>query len=130
MSHRTGFLALLVVLGLAGCAAGDDREDSDSGTASASTATCPNGGDRRTTVYDLGRNPDVEATPIHAVEVFLRQKGGDAITDDFEQLGASENEKNASFVYSDGDFELARLYVKQLKGGWLVVSYEYCQGAI
>ena len=129
MSHRV-FLVVLVALGFAGCGGGDEREDPEPGAASASTATCPNGEDRRTTVYDLGRNPDGEATPGDAVEVFLRQKGGDATADAFEQLGASENEKHATFVYNDGDFELARLYVKQLERGWLVVSYEDCQGAI
>lgn len=125
MSQRVGLLAVFFALGLAGCG-GDDSADSDPEVAS---PTCPNGEDRRATLFDLVENPKGETTPAAAVEVFLRQEGGDANPQDFEPVDEGGNAK-ATFSYSDGEFELARLYVEQFERGWIVVSYEYCQGAI
>ena len=128
MSHRVGFLAVLFALAFAGCG-GNDSADSGPEVASA-TRTCPNGEDRRAALRDLDANFKGETTPADAVEVFLRQKGGDANSEDFEPVDGTQDERDATFAYSDGEFELARLYVKQFERGWIVISYEYCQGAI
>jgi len=129
MNQRVGLLVVFFALGLAGCGNGDSA-DSDPEADSASITACPNEEDRRVAIYDLGPNPDGENTPEAAVEVFLRRKGGDATLEDFSPVNATQNESKVNFVYSDGEFKLARLYVEQFERGWIVVSYEYCQGAI
>lgn len=58
----------------------------------------------------------------------LDQRGSDLSTHDFESLDRANDDRKATFVYNDGEFDLARINVRQLEGGWLVDSYEFCQG--
>lgn len=127
MSHRVRFVVVVLALALAGCG-GDDPSDFALDPASAST-TCPNGEDSKRADYDVGENPRIrEATAVGAVTVFLDQRGSDLSTHDFESLDRANDDRKATFVYNDGEFDLARINVRQLEGGWLVDSYEFCQG--
>ena len=129
MSHRVGLLVVIFALALAGCG-GDDPSDSAPDPTSAST-TCPNGEDSKGADYDVGENPRIrEATAVGAVTVFLDQTGSDLSADDFEPLDKANDDRKATFVYNDGELDLARINVRQLEGGWVVDSYEFCQGVL
>lgn len=130
MRSFAAVVSALLALGLGGCFGSDDEAD-ESEAATPTRGVCPGGEeDFRVAKRDLGENPQGESTELGAVETFLRGKGGDATASDFEPIGGTQDDRKATFVYTDGNFELARLFVKQFRSGWLVISYEYCKGAL
>lgn len=123
--YLLGALACVV---LAGCLGSDESAERMDQNASASK--CPNGEEPLSTVFDLGTSPGGRPTARAAVARFLNQRNAILGVDSFERVGKPASASKATFVFIEGDFELARLYLERLDQGWLVVAYARCKGEL
>ncbi len=124
------FAAFALVLLTPFTARCQEEETEDNRGSSPAANRCPDGEHPRATIYDLDSDAIGERTAIAAVEVFLRQQGGDATIENFELIDGTKNQRTVRFVYRDAEFTLARLYVERLEQGWFVLSFENCKGAV
>jgi hypothetical protein len=60
---------------------------------------------------------------------FLKQRGSQATADAFFQLDGPDGPGTAEFALAGEQAPLARIYLERMERGWLVVTYENCEGA-
>jgi hypothetical protein len=136
MKSLAGAVALVLSLSLGGSFRGEDGPtpaDSASlrvGSAEEELPQCPNGGEMRTAVYDLGEDPDGYASPRAALARFLEQKHSELTPESFVIAGGGADTKEATFVHGRDSDLLVRIYSERLQSGWLVIAYAYCEGSL
>jgi hypothetical protein len=119
--------ALAVALLASGCGGTSDGDVDAAGGASQEASPAADGltcapDVRSSAIYDYGEEPNPDAEdPQSAVEVFF----GDGLPD-----GATLDGDGTEVTVMDGDAAVATIGLLEVPGGYVVASYDACEGII